>query len=277
MYYESLTLRFHILNALAAWFVLVSAVPATIAAQSADWSVFVGVGTAITPAYVGSDVYQLRVFPNVTITRSDRFRASLLEGGQLAVIRSGGLRVGPVVRFDPGRQEDGGSPFLVAGRTPVNLVGLGDVEGTVELGGFASYALGEATAAVEVRKAPAGHGGVVSRAELVFQAMSQVSGRPVHVAIGPTVVVADSEYSSAFFGVDGSQSARTGLPAFNAEGGLMRYGLRASLSVSQSERMSIISFATYDRIGSDLAESPVVRASTREGGAVGVLLSFRVK
>lgn len=116
---------------------------ANAAAQSPEkysgWQFTVGPGAIYASTYLGDDEYQLRVVPNVSIKYADRFFASVGQGVGYNVIRSDGWRVGPIAKYAFGRDEDGSNTFAVLGDDTNDLVGLGDVDGTVELGGFVKY------------------------------------------------------------------------------------------------------------------------------------------
>ena len=47
--------------------------------------------------------------------------------------------VGPIVRVDFGRDEDGNGVFCIVGERTNALVGFGDVDATIEFGGFVDY------------------------------------------------------------------------------------------------------------------------------------------
>lgn len=113
--------------------------PMTLAAQAPEkaqgWSFTVGAGLVYAPAYVGADNYQLNALPNITINYADRFFASVKDGVGYDVINRSGWRIGPIARYKFGRKEDQDNPFRIAGEKSNDLRGLGDIDGTLELGG----------------------------------------------------------------------------------------------------------------------------------------------
>jgi outer membrane scaffolding protein for murein synthesis (MipA/OmpV family) len=62
----------------------------------------------------------------------------------------------------------------------------------------------------------------------------------------------------SFFGIDGAQSAASGLEPFEAEAGLKDVGLSLRLNYGLTERWSILASGEYRRLLGDAADSPIV-------------------
>jgi outer membrane protein len=106
---------------------------------SDGWGLAVGAGGLATPTYEGDDAYRLSVLPNIQITYADTFFASMQDGVGYRVINTDGLRAGPIARIRFSRDENGDQPFAVTGENSTDLIGLGDVDTSFELGGFVGY------------------------------------------------------------------------------------------------------------------------------------------
>lgn len=197
--------------------------------KTTGWQFTVGPGAIYAPSYRGDDEYQVRIVPNVSIKYEDRFFASVREGIGYNVIRSEGWLAGPVAKYDFGREEDGSSTFAISGDDTNDLVGLGDVDGSIELGGFVKYTHNFWSGSLEVRQGVGGHEGLVGEIGVSYSRRLKLAGMPAMFSVGPKLVVASDNYNSAYFDVNAGQSARSGLAVYDAEGGLVSYGLQGSL------------------------------------------------
>lgn len=88
-------------------------------------------------------------------------------------------------------------------------------------------------------------------------------------SIGPQLVFASDNYNSAYFDVNSGQSARSGLAVYDAEGGLVSYGLRGSFIVPITESLNFVTFGAINQLGSEIADSSLV--STRGSDTQGIL------
>lgn len=240
------------------------------------WQYSAGFGVASTPAYLGDNDYQLTAVPDVSIKYGDTFFASLYEGIGYNAVNQGGLKMGPVMKFDFGRQEDGGNPLRIGGSDTDDLIGLGDVDMTLELGGFVSYQSGNWTSKLGLRHGLNGHEGLIGQAEVKYGGQLFLLGKPAFFSIGPQLKFADADYHNAYFGVNASQSMASGLGEYNAGGGLLSYGIDASLFVPLTERVSAAFFANFSRLGDEGADSSLVRERGSPNQAfIGTLLQYK--
>lgn len=83
-------------------------------------------------------------------------------------------------------------------------------------------------------------------------------GPPIIFSIGPNLKFAGSNYNDTYFGIDARQSARSGLARYDAEAGLVSYGIGGAVIVRAFDPVSIALFAGYDRLASEAADSPLV-------------------
>lgn len=244
-----------------------------------DWTVRIGAGTILAPTFAGAGSYQLLLVPTLKVTYRDTFFASVEDGIGYAVIHQNGWRAGPVARFAFGRKEDGDNPFRVAGTKTSALHGLGDVDSTLEAGGFAEYRWRRMNAKIGLRKGLNGHEGLVGNLSANYthtsQSLSPMAGSPLVASIGPRLTVVDSAYNKAFFGVDARQAANSGLPLHSPGGGVLSYGVGSVMIVPVRQQLSAVFLAGYDRLSGDAGSSPLVtERGSRNQWLLGLLCNY---
>lgn len=240
-----------------------------------EWSVTASAGVLVNPTYFGDDETQISAVPNVTVTYGDMFQASF-QGLEYSLFRESNFKAGPVLRYDFGRDEDGSNPFSISGDDTTDLIGLGDVEGTVELGGFIQYDFGVIEAKAEIRQGLGGHEGLVGEVSLAYEQIFNIAGKPAFFSIGPQVSYGDENYNSAYFDVDAVQSAASGLAAYDSDGGFNSAGIDASLTYPLTDKVSMTFFGEYENLLGDVADSSLVQARGSESQFTGgVFLNYR--
>lgn len=238
------------------------------------WQYTVGGGVLIAPNYVGDDDYQISALPNVQIKYNDKFFASVQEGVGYNSLQNENWRIGPIVKYNFGRDEDGEGPFQIAGDTN-DLEGLGDVDGTVELGGFAEYTINPISAKVELLQGFSGHEGFIANFDVKYKGQTTLGQRPVFFSFGPEMTFADSNYHNAYYGVDPGQAAASGLSQYNADAGILSYGIGGTTIVPITPDIAAVFLANYGRLGSESADSSLVeqRGSANQG-TIGAFVNY---
>jgi outer membrane protein len=250
-----------------------------VAPASKGWTMRIGAGALLSPAFVGSSDYQLLAVPALKVTYRNTFFASVEDGVGYAVINQNGWRAGPIAKIEFGRKEDGGNPFRIAGGKTSALHGLGNVATTLEVGGFAEYRCNGINTKIELRKGLNGHEGLVGDLSVKYmrtsQSLSPVVDLPLVVSFGPRLTVVDSTYNKAFYGVDADQAVNSGLPRYSPNGGVLSYGVGSLIIVPIRKHLSATLLAGYDRLTGDAGSSPLVseRGSPNQG-MFGVFLSY---
>lgn len=249
--------------------------PAGPPSAPAGWNVSLGGGFLFNPTYVGDDDYQLSLLPNIRVTYSDKFFASVQEGVGYNLINQSGWRVGPLVKFDFGRDEGGNSPFRIAGTETTDLDGFGQIDFTFEAGGFAEYRTRSLSTKLELRRGVNGHEGFVGDFEINRTGQNDIFGKRGIYSVGPRLKFANARYNQAFFGVNAQQAAASGLGVYNAGGGIVSYGVSGSQIMLLSRNLSAIAFAGYDRLGNEASDSTLVRTSgSANQFSAGVFFSY---
>ncbi|MEM7204961.1 MAG: MipA/OmpV family protein [Planctomycetota bacterium] len=244
--------------------------------ETADaWDVSARLGVLTMPAYTGSDDYQLWAVPEVSL-RYGEFFFSFFEGTGYNVLNNGTWRAGPVVKYQFGRDEDGDNPTRIGGRVTDDLRGLGDVDDTLEVGGFVEYRNGSFVGKLEVRQGLGGHEGVIGGLELKRQQMVNLFGQQGFLSVGPELTLADSTYNRSYFGVSPAQSASSRLAPYDAGDEFLSVGVGVALALPLTRRVSLTGLGRYSRLLGNAAESSLVRERGSEDQFMGGLfLSYQ--
>lgn len=225
----------------------------------------VGLGAQLVPSYPGSDEHSIR--PLVDVSRADVGEVFGFEAADesfgFSFLGDSPFGVGLAANYEGSRKaKDVGAP-------------LDKVDATFELGGFVQYELTPAfRARAEVRKGLGGHEGWVGMASLDYVMRD---GDAWLFAIGPRVTASDGKYHRAYFGVTPDEALATGLDAFSPDGGIHAVGANATLLFQVSDRIGVYSYAKYDRLVGDAADSPIVREygdRTQLSGGLGLTYTF---
>lgn len=258
---------------------LAAAAPAFAQERSAGdgWGLIVGAGALSSPTYEGDDSSRVSILPNIQVTYGDRFFASVQEGIGYRVINDDALRAGPILRVKFSRDENGDQPFAINGDDTADLIGLGDVDTSLEAGGFLDYEIDALTFSAEARKAFTGHDGFVADLGVKWSGRDFLFGPPIIWSVGPRARLVDDSYNSAYFSVNAAQSVASGLPQFDAGGGLHSYGLGATAIIPLNDAWTAVVVAGYDRLTEDAADNPLVALrGSADQASLGVFLSYKL-
>jgi len=225
----------------------------------------IGLGAQVTPSYPGADEVQFGPYINVDIARGDTpfgFEAQD-ESFAIPVINTNGVSIGPSLNIQGSRtNSDVGAP-------------IGKVKTTVEAGGFVTaYAASNLRLRAELRRGLGGHDGFVG--EVSADLIARDDDAYVF-SIGPRVVLSNARYQRAYFGVTPAQRTATGLPLYRPGGGVQSVGGTAGLTYQFSRSWGVMTYARYDRLVSDAADSPVVRqfgSRNQFSGGLGLTYTF---
>lgn len=226
--------------------------PETPSAAKPDWNIRLGTGAMFQPKYEGSNQYKAAPLPMLMISYRDLvfLRGPML--GANAITWKGPrpndkLQVGPLVRYQSGRDQDDSSA----------LHGMGDIDSGVELGGFINYSTGPWSAGLTLfRDVSGSHDGTTVK----VSAGNRLPLAPKWMLRSEIATTwADDAYTETFFGVTAAQSARSGLRQYQPEGGFKDAGLTLDLDYSLTEHWGITTRLGYKRLLGDAADSPLVK------------------
>ncbi|NNE57426.1 MAG: MipA/OmpV family protein [Hellea sp.] len=233
------------------------------------WNVFVGAGTLVMPNYSGDDDYRLMAVPFVRVSHGTKFFASVPEGIGYAVIEKGGLKAGPLAVLNFGRGNKGNSPFRVGGKKTTDLIGLGKIDPTLQLGGFFEYDFGDIEITARGGQAVSGHDGAIAKFGMAYETRIATPGPPLFFKAGPNIRIADDNFMQSFYGITPAQSAASGLPAYDADSGVVSYGFTANLLVPVSYTAGFGFFGGYEHLTGNAAKSPLIQQRGREDQLIG--------
>jgi outer membrane scaffolding protein for murein synthesis (MipA/OmpV family) len=205
-----------------------------------------GVGPVYRPDYFGSDDYELEPDPEVYI----KFRNFVFldnDGADFALFGFSGFSFGPSVRLVGDRDEDDNPA----------LAGLGDVDHTLEVGGFAATKFVDRFLfRFKIRKGVAGgHDGLIVDAAgtaLLFR-----YGR-VSTSFSGNASWIGNRYADTYFSVSPTQSAASGMPVYDAPRGMRDIGGSFNAYVNVGKRWSINPYVSYRYIFDDFAATPFI-------------------
>ncbi len=224
--------------------------------------VTIGVAPVLSPAFQGSRDSTLSIFPDLRLNYGDTVFASIPDGLGWNAVNQNGWKAGPLAKIRFGRDEDtGGSPFLITGDSDA-LVGLGDVAASGEVGGFVEKSFGaqrEWRLRGEVLQGFGGHDGLVADIALNYRLRA---GRTI-VSAGPRLSLASGDFMQTYFGIDALQSANSGLAQYDADGGVVSWGIGGSVVHPLTRRSAVTMFTSLERLGNEATNSPLIEERGR--------------
>jgi outer membrane protein len=239
--------------------------PAWAPGASKDWTVTIGVEGRMLPTFEGSDRYTFLPFPLFDLRQAGtapKFR-SARDGFGFGFIDTGRFRAGPSFKVKLPRRESDDSA----------LRGLGNVDFTLEAGAFAEFWIVPwLRTRAELRQGFGGHHGVVGDllADVVVPMTSQLT-----FSGGPRLTMASAAAVSPYFSVTAAQSAASGLPVYDAGGGIYSYGAGFQARYQWSPQWANSVFVEYARLASEAGDSPVVTLrGSRDQVQVGIGLTY---
>lgn len=227
-------------------------------ADETKWGISLGGGVAIAPQYSGDDDYAVLALPFARVTYDDVFYASIPEGANLKLFDEGGLSVVSTAKFIFDREEDGDAPFQIGGSQTTDLIGLGDVSSTIELGGALSYGVDKWTLTAAMRQGLGGHDGLIGELSARYSTSIRGYGPPIRLSLGPSLNFGDTDYMNAYYGVTAAQSAASGLSPYRASGGLYSVGLSFSATAPVSNRSAIFLQGSLSQLTGNVKDAPLV-------------------
>lgn len=230
-----------------------------------------GYGVAV-PKYEGSKQYRAIGFPIVlpagaatAVGGFVQFRG--VDDVRLRLLNTNGFELGPVVGWRFGRSEDAAD----------RLLGLGDVDGGLVVGGYAGYRFGNIKPFVAYLRQVTGDdtGGLVRFG--VESTFAVAQGVTVLATLGANY--ADKDYMGSFFTVTAAQSATSvaGLPVYGAGAGFKDAYLSLSTSIPLTDRWSLLLSGSYKRLVGDAADSPIVESPNQLFGGIGLTYRFNLR
>ncbi|WP_423602776.1 MipA/OmpV family protein [Sphingomonas sp. MS122] len=233
-----------------------------------DWQVMIGAGAIYSPDYEGSDEYDIKPFPFISVAYRD---IAYVRGPEIGInllrlkpSEALQIKAGPIARYRRDRPEDRNS----------DLHGLGDVDLAIELGGALAVEYRQAFVRVSLAKDVAGgHDGLVGEGEagVRFDLAETLSA-----SVSVQASWADTDYMSTYFSITSAQSAASGLPVYRAGGGIKDVGAGLGLNYRLGARWMLTAVGGYSRLPGDAADAPlVVQRGSPDQWQGGLFLAYR--
>ena len=247
---------------------LLPAGSAAFAQDNADWRVRVGLGAQLLPEFVGADDFAVAPLFDLDFARGDnpfRFEAEDDSFG-IRLISTERFAFGPALNLEPSRtNSDVGAPVV-------------KVPTTFEAGAFADYFPTDSIRLRgEVRKGIGGHDGIVGSigGDYIWR-----DGDRYVFSVGPRVLLSDSRYQRAYFGVTPAAALATGLPIYRPSGGIYGVAFATGLSYQFNPSWGVFGYGRYERLVGDAGKSPIVRAfgsRNQFSAGIGLSYTFRIR
>jgi outer membrane protein len=233
--------------------------------RAALWTITIGVEGRVLPSFEGANSYTVAPIPMFSIRRAGTpvpFDAPR-DGFGFSIIDTGQFQAGPAFKVDLPRREGSNS----------DLRGLSNVDWTLEAGAFAQYWVTPwLRARAELRQGIGGEAGLTSdlTADVVVPLTSQVT-----LSGGPRMTLESNAATSPYFSITQTQSTHSGLPVYDAHGGVHSYGAGAQVRYAWSPQWATHVFVEYERLSGDAADSPLVALrGSRDQVQTGIGLAY---
>lgn len=233
----------------------ISGVPTAAGISAPGWRNQWGIGMLVNPTSVGSNDYTVLPLPYLDFRyfdeRGTKYFANVPQGLGGYLYRSRDQQTGRFVNIG-------------AAVAPGFNVRDDSIEGLEEIGlstearlyleaGSRTWAA-SATIAQDVGS---GHEGAYL--DLSVAKRGLVGQRGGFYAVGPVLRVGDDTYKTSFFGISEAESEASGLPAYNADAGVERFGLQGLLSLPLGQsKWRFTAIARGSALIDDARDSPIV-------------------
>ena len=226
------------------------------------WSFRLGVAGGVKPAYQGADEYDAEPFPIVDVRWGRLIFLNDREGVGFNIANGRHLRAGVAITYDRGRDEDDSA----------RLLGLGDVDGTIEFGGLLVFTVAGARLDGQFRQDIfGGHNGwLVDFGAGYRTAIGERFDIDLHLGTTWT----SEDYMQAYFGIDAAQAAASGLPAFDTVSGFRDVAAEARATLELGDGWFVEADFQVSQLLGDATESPVTVEEIQLRGWLGLGYAF---
>jgi outer membrane protein len=241
-----------------------------VSSLSGDWTLMLGANGYLQPDFEGAKRYTFSPTPIISVERAGsvaRFRDPR-DGPSIALFDLGGFRAGPSGKLVSTRKAS----------SYTELNGLGDVKTAIEIGAFAEYfPVDWLRGRAELYYGFLGFDGIVANfsADLIVPVLDRFT-----LSAGPRLTVENTGATAPYFSITPTQSLASGLPTYDAKGGIHSVGAGGQLRYQMSPQWEVHGLWEYARLVDGAAASPLVtlRGSPNQTSAgIGASYSFDVR
>ena len=222
------------------------------------WQLSLGLGAYGTPKYEGAKKYELNPALIVELTFMDHVFLSTSNGAGVYVINQPNWKAGIITSYATKRKEKDNDL----------LKGLGDVDGYMDVGLFATWNPEPLTVSLQAFQGTNRARGTHVTASLGHRMTFSDSWR-IDQTISATY--ADSRYNNQYFGVTEKQSinSKHHYKKYDAGSGIKDVSYSVSVAYAITENWSASVFTEYKYLTGSVAESPIVKKGSKSQGTVG--------
>lgn len=233
---------------------------------SGNWSLTLGGTVYSAPKYMGSDSYEMKFEPNISLGKSGdgpRF-VSRNDNISFSLYDNGPIRLGVAGKILWHRDGDKSG----------DLVGLDAVKWGAEAGGFAElYPFNGLRLRAELRHGIRTHDAfTLDLAADVYHDLTP----SVRISGGPRAFYAGEDYFKTYYGVNTRESLRSGLKRYSPDSGWGSVGVGGAITWKATNQITTSFFAEYDRLEGPAADSSLVRErGSKDQMTFGISTSYR--
>ncbi|QOL49586.1 MipA/OmpV family protein [Massilia litorea] len=249
--------------------------PATNPMPDGSRDMYVGLGVISGARYQGSHETERKALPVLQVQLSNGLFVSGMRAG-VHLARSPQLEFGPLLEWQPRRDAGGEGAQLggignarfslvampLAASSDNRLSGMPVIHGRMQGGGFLNYYLTPAWRLTSSLLYGADNARDGMKLELGVQRLALALGPHHRIALDAGVSFANRRYNMAFFGVSEDDSYASGLPMFDAAGGLKDARLGARWNWAWSPSWMLTSSLQATRLLGSARLSPLVERPT---------------
>ncbi|MGF1476576.1 MAG: MipA/OmpV family protein [Geminicoccaceae bacterium] len=215
-------------------------------ADEPAWSVTVSAGAGIAPESLGADTYEVEPVASVTLGYGDYRHEASPAGARATLLHMRGFRAGAIARRRGGRN-DVDDPVIDL---------LENINATIEVGGFLRAPLGPLVLGAEVTQDVLGeHEGLIGELTL---GLPLALSEKLSLTPSAGLVLTNDAFAQTFFGVSDADAGRSGLSAFDADGGPLAASGGIGVRYAVSQRIGLSAGVTFARLIADAETSPIV-------------------
>ncbi|WP_082766176.1 MipA/OmpV family protein [Paramesorhizobium deserti] len=225
-----------------------------------NWSLILGAGAMYKPEYEGGEDFKVSPIPFVKFTYGEWLEIDP-KGVTVTALKHNGFSLSGTVGYESGRDEDDGD----------RLRGLGDIDLAATVGVKAAYALGPVELSAAVEQTISGSESLIGTFGIEYSA--PVTEKLI-LGAKAEAIVANDKHMEAYFGVNSTQSAASGLPEYKPKAGLKRVNVSASATYLLDEHWLVRGQAGLGILTGDAADSPIVEEKLQPSVSLGIGYKF---
>ena len=233
---------------------------------SDNWRYTLGLGAAAVPDYQGSEDYRAAPLP---IARAQKgFQYGQLFGSKVTsnLVPHPNFRAGLVASYISKRDDVDNN----------QVDNLKTVDQALMLGGLVGYDLdlNGGTLGFEVEwthDVIDGNDGWLLQPEIKYRRKLAEDWR---LNVSTTLTYASEDYMESYFSITPADSARSGLPTYNASDGFKDVGMNLALTYSFTDHWGVGGLVGYKRLLNDAEDSPVTKVGDENQYIAGLFLTY---